>query len=110
MPDESDKDIKLSDLFKKVVNTGVTAAFMTEEAVRSTLKDLPLNKETVNGLLKNAKSTKEEFLKSIKAELKTYLNNIDVSKEVDRVLEKYDFDVKISAHKKKDSGNTSSES
>ncbi len=97
-----DKDIKLSDLFKKAVSTGVSAAFMTEEAIRNTLKDLPVNKETVNSLIQNAISTKTEFIGSIKTELKSYLDKIEISKEVDRVLQKYDFEVtaKISAKKK----------
>jgi hypothetical protein len=100
---EDDKDIKIGDILKRVVNTGVSAAFMTEEAVRKNLKDLPLPKDAVNNLLKNAKSTKEEFIQSVKNELKSYLDDIDLSKEIDRVLENYDFDIqaKISAKKKK---------
>ncbi len=107
MSDEKEKDISLKDIFQKVVSTGVSAAFMTEEAIKSTLKDLPIPKEAVNNLIKNAKSTKEDFIHSVKNELKTYLDNIDVSKEVDRILEKYDFEIsaKVSAHKKKASAN-----
>lgn len=103
MEEKPDKDGKLGDLLKKVVTTGVTAAFMTEESVRALLKDVPLPKDIVGGLLENAKSTKTEFVNSVKNELKSYLDKIDVSKEFDKIAEKYDFEIKanISLKKKK---------
>lgn len=90
--DEKDEK-KLTDIFKRVVNTGISAAFMTEDAVKSIIGDLPLPKEIVNGLLQNAKSTKDEFISSVKSELKEYLNKVDLSKEIDRILENYDIEV-----------------
>ncbi len=104
MSDEQrDKDGKLGDLVKKVITTGVTAAFMTEEGVRAVLKDLPLPKDMVGTLLENAKNTKTEFVSSVKNELKTYLDKIDLTKEIDKIAEKYDFEVKatISLKRKK---------
>ncbi len=105
MSEDRDKDGKLGDLFKKVITTGVTAAFMTEESVRTLLKDVPLPKDIVGGLLENAKNTKTEFVASVKNELKSYLDKIDISKEIDKIAEKYDFEVKatISLKKKKKS-------
>ena len=103
MDEKTDKDGKLGELLKKVVTTGVTAAFMTEESVRALLKDVPLPKDIVGGLLENAKTTKTEFVSSVKNELKSYLDKIDISKEIDKIAEKYDFEVKatISLKKKK---------
>lgn len=100
---QKDRDGKIGDLFKKVLTTGVTAAFMTEEGVRAVLKDLPLPKDMVGSLVENAKNTKTEFVASVKNELRTYLNKIDISKEFDKIAEKYDFEVKatISLKKKK---------
>jgi hypothetical protein len=100
---ERDKDGRLGELFKKVLTTGVTAAFMTEEGVRAVLKDLPLPKDMVGSLVENAKNTKTEFVNSVKTELKTYLNKIDLTREIDKLVEKYDFEVKatISLKKKK---------
>lgn len=89
-----DRDGKLGDLFKKVLTTGVTAAFMTEEAVRDLLKDVPLPKEMVGSLLENAKHTKTEFVASVKNEMRNYLDKIDLSKEIDKIADKYDFEVK----------------
>ncbi len=106
MEHEKDKENKVGDLIKKALTTGVTAAFMTEESVRSLLKDLPLPKELVSTLLDNAKNTKSEFVTSIKNELRSYLDKIDVSREIDKLAEKYDFEVKatISLKKKKKNG------
>lgn len=101
--EHKDKEGKIGDLFKKVLTTGVTAAFMTEEGVRALLKDVPLPKDMVVSLLDNARSTKTEFVSSVKNELKTYLNKIDLSREIDKIVEKYDFEVKatISLKRKK---------
>ena len=101
--EEKEKDGKLGELFKKVLTTGVTAAFMTEESVRAVLKDLPLPKDIVGSLVENAKTTKTEFVSSVKNELKSYLDKIDISKEIDKIAEKYDFEIKatISLKKKK---------
>jgi hypothetical protein len=99
--EEKEKDGKLGDLIKKVLTTGVTAAFMTEEGVRAVLKDLPLPKDMVGSLVENAKHTKTEFVASVKNELKTYLNKIDITKEIDKIAEKYDFEVKATIGLKK---------
>ena len=98
-----DKDGKLGDILKKVLTTGVTAAFMTEESVRALLKDVPLPKDIVGGLVENAKNTKTEFVAGVKNELKNYLDKIDLSKEIDKIAEKYDFQINatISLKKKK---------
>ena len=108
--DEKERDNKLGDLFKKVLTTGVTAAFMTEEGVRAVLKDLPLPKDMVASLVDNAKSTKTEFVSSVKNELKTYLDKIDLSKELDKIVEKYDFQISATISlKKKKKGKTEEE-
>jgi hypothetical protein len=100
---QKDRDGKLGDLIKKVLTTGVTAAFMTEEGVRAVLKDLPLPKDMVGSLVENAKNTKTEFVASVKNELRNYLDKIDLTKEIDKIAEKYDFEIKatISLKKKK---------
>lgn len=98
-----DKDGKIEGILKKVLTTGVTAAFMTEESVRALLKDVPLPKDIVGGLLENAKNTKTEFVAGVKNELKMYLDKIDLGKEIDKIVEKYDFQINatISLKKKK---------
>ncbi len=100
---DGEKDGKVEGILKKVLASGVTAAFMTEETVRSVLKDLPLPKEIVGGLVDNARNTKIEFIAGVKNELKSYLDKIDISREIDKIIDKYDFEVKatISLKRKK---------
>ncbi len=100
---DGEKDGKVEGILKKVLASGVTAAFMTEETVRSVLKDLPLPKEIVGGLVDNARNTKTEFIAGVKNELKSYLDKIDISGEIDKIIDKYDFEVKatISLKRKK---------
>ncbi len=88
MSEKHDGKGKLGDILKTVVSTGVTAASLGEEAVK--------------GIVENAKSAKSEFMGQVKTELKGWLDKIDLSKEIDRVLKDYDMEVsaKISFKKK----------
>lgn len=106
---DGEKDGKTEGLLKKVISTGVTAAFMTEESVRALLKDVPLPKDIVGSLVENAKNTKTEFVAGVKNELKSYLDKIDLSKEIDKIAEKYDFEVKATISLKRKKKNKSEE-
>jgi polyhydroxyalkanoate synthesis regulator phasin len=94
-----------SEAIKKVVSIGVGAAFMTEEAVKTALNDLPLPKDVVTGLIQNAKSAKEDFTNSMRQELKNKLDKVDPQKIVEELVENYDVDVKatFSFRKKEES-------
>ncbi len=88
-----DKDLKIGDVIKKVVSIGVGAAFMTEDAVKNVLKDIPLPKEIVNGLLQNAKNAKADFADGVKEELGKYLSKVDPKTLLDEMLDNYDVEV-----------------
>lgn len=83
-----------SDIIKKVVSVGVGAGFMSEEAIKNILQDLPLPKDILTGLVQNAKGAKEEFTQSIREEIRLYLSKVDAGKIVEDVLDKYDVEVK----------------
>lgn len=91
-PEEKEKT-GLSDMIKKVVSVGVGAGFMSEEAIKGILQDLPLPKDMLNGLVQNAKGAKEEFTQSIREEIRHYLSTVDASKLVEDILDKYDVEV-----------------
>ncbi len=108
--DNKDK-LNVGDILKKVVSTGVNAAFMTEESVRAVLKDLPISKEIVNTLLENAKSSKQEFVTAVKNELRMYLEKVKIQDEIEKVIENYDIEVSAKiGFKKKKKGSKSDES
>lgn len=93
----------LSDIAKKIVSIGVGAAFMTEDTVKNVLKDLPLPKEIITGLIQNAKSSKEDLIKSVQEELRNYLKEADYQKIIDNLVENYDIEInaKVNFKKKK---------
>lgn len=90
---KGDKDVGIADVIKKVVSIGVGAAFMTEDAVKSLLSDLPLPKDMISGLIQNAKSAKEDFSQSIREELKGHLSKVDPKALVSEIIENYDIEV-----------------
>ena len=102
--EKGDKEGRLAEILKKVMNTGVGAAFLTEDAIKGLLSDLSLSlpKEILNNLLQGAKSTKEDFLNSVKGGVKEYFHQLDFRRELGKVLENYDFEIhaKISLKKK----------
>jgi len=102
---KNEKENKITDLMKKVVSTGVGAAFMAEDAVKSMIGDLPLPKDVVEGLIKNAKNTRDDFISTIKTELTSYLNKLDLTKEIEKVVDRYDFEVKATVSLKKKNKN-----
>ena len=97
------KEGKISDVIKKIVSTGVGAAFMTEDTVKNLLGDLPLPKDIIQGLVQNAKGAKEDFIKGLHEEVRRHLSNVDPSAVIHEILEDYDFEIKakVSFKKKK---------
>ena len=90
---KANKESGISDVIKKVVSVGIGAAFMTEDAVKNVLQDLPLPKDIVSDLLSNAKNAKEDFRNSIMQEVRGQFSKIEPSKLIDEILEKYDIEI-----------------
>lgn len=88
----NEKDKGLGDLLKKVVSSNTI--------------------ENLGGLLESAKNTKDDIVGLAKGELKNYLEKINITKEIDRILETYDIEVKgtLSFKKKKDAATKTSKS
>ena len=76
---EKDGKAKLGEMLKTAVSAGVSAASIGEEAVK--------------GLLENAKSVKTDLVAQVKSEIKVWLDKVDLSREIDRVIKEYDIEV-----------------
>ncbi len=100
MSDDKERP-NISNLLKRAIDTGLGAAFMTEDMIRSALSDMP-NKDSVNNIINSAKNARDEFVGTVKNEVSSFLKHIDVPGEIDRILAEYDIDVnaKISFKKK----------
>ncbi len=83
----------MSDALRKLVTTGISAAFMTEEAIRTRVTDLKLPKETLNILLAGASKSKEEIMNRVSNEVIRIINKIDFVKEASRFVEEHKFKI-----------------
>ncbi len=86
---------QLGDTIKKILTTGLTAAFMTEESIRGFVGELKLPKESLNLLLQGAMKSKEELMNRAGNEIVKVISKIDFVKEASRFVEEHKF--KISA-------------
>lgn len=104
MSDKKDNEAKekgLADVLKKVASIGMGAAFLTEDAIKNMVSDLPLPKDILNGLLQNAKSAKEDLANAMREEFRKYLSKVDPEKLTENILENYDIEVEAKLKFKK---------
>lgn len=90
---DKDKDSKIGDVIRRVVSIGVGAAFMTEDAIKSVLGDIPLPKDIVNGLMQNAQKAKEDFVGQMREELAKHISKVDPHKIVEEILDNYHIEI-----------------
>ena len=81
----------ISEIIGKLISTGVGAAFITEDAIRNILSDLPLSKNIVKGLLQNAKTAKADFANLIRSELQKHLSKGNIKGFMQELLDQYDI-------------------
>jgi hypothetical protein len=111
--DEKDSpDLKglLGDTVKKVFTAGVSAAFMTEESLRTYLSELKLPKEALNLLIQSASKSKDEITQRVTKEAVAIIQKIDFVKEFSRFAETHKFKItaEIDIIKKDKSGDDTS--
>jgi hypothetical protein len=85
----------LGETFKKVFATGVSAAFMTEESIRSYLGEIKLPKEILTTLIQSANKSKEDITNRVSKEIIGIVSKIDWVSEMAKFAEGHKF--KISA-------------
>ena len=102
MSNKNDKEEgKISDFIKKISDHGLKSALLNEDVLKEIIKEIPLPKAVVSGLIGQIKNSKDEILQSIRDELKKYLSNLDTHRIIDYILENYDVDVQASVKFKK---------
>ncbi|MBO9667217.1 MAG: hypothetical protein J7501_10445 [Bdellovibrio sp.] len=92
---EQPGDLKglLGDTVKKVFTAGVSAAFMTEEGLRSYLSELKLPKEALNLLIQSANKSKEDITNRVSKEVVGIIEKIDFVKEFSKFAETHKFKI-----------------
>ncbi len=93
--DKESGDIKglLGDTVKKVFTAGVSAAFMTEESLRTYLSELKLPKEAYNLLIQSANKSKDEITQRVSKEIVGIIDKIDFVKEFSKFAETHKFKI-----------------
>jgi hypothetical protein len=84
----------IPELVKKAVAAGVGAVFTTEESIRRLTKEMPMPKEVAGYLVNTASSTKDEFLRIVAREIREFLNTVNLSEEIAKMLTTLSFEIK----------------
>ena len=98
------EDKGIVDLLKRISSLGPGGAFLSEDTLKNLLKDLPLPKTILNGLVENARSMKAEFASSLREEFGSHLSKIDTKRIVEHLADNYDIEVKASFSLKRKKG------
>lgn len=83
----------LGEAAKKIFSAGVSAAFMTEESVRSYLTDLKLPKEVLGMILQGANKSKDEITARVSKEIVALIEKVDWAKEAAKFTETHKFKI-----------------
>lgn len=90
---DEDKSTLIGDTVKKLFTVGVTAAFMTEESIKSYLEGLKLPKEILNLVVQGAQKSKEEVTNRVGREVVGIIQKIDFVKEASKFAENHKFKI-----------------
>jgi hypothetical protein len=93
-PEESSKGGALGDSLRKALITGISAVFMTEEGIRSSLSDMRLPKEAITYLLQQTAGSRRELVRIVGDELKSFLHGADVVGTLRKALSGMKIEVK----------------
>lgn len=93
--DQEKSKIGFQDILKKVITTGIGAAFMTEESIRHALGEVKLPKEVLTSLLQGAQKSKDDLMNRVGDEILKMVKKIDFVQEASKFVENHKF--KISA-------------
>lgn len=82
------------DLVKRGLYAGLGALFSTEEGIRRIASDFSLPKDVANFLVTQAANSKDELLRIFARELRTFLENVNLSGELQKLLTQLSFEIK----------------
>ena len=82
------------DLVKRTFYAGLGALFTTEEGIRKIATDFALPKDVANYLIHQAGNSKDEVLRIFARELRGFLDNVNLSGEMQKLLTSLSFEIK----------------
>jgi hypothetical protein len=84
----------IPDLLKRTLVAGIGAVMTTEEGIRKLAKEMSLPKEVASYLASTASTTKDEILRILAREIREFLQNVNLSEEIAKMLTTLSFEVK----------------
>ncbi|MBT8495730.1 MAG: hypothetical protein KJO07_21960 [Deltaproteobacteria bacterium] len=82
------------DLVRRTFAAGLGALFTTEDGIRRITKEVPMPKEVAGYMAKTAAGTKDEVLRIIARETREFLQTVNFSEEIARMLTTLSFEIK----------------
>ena len=93
-PKESDDSVQngVTDTIRKAVFGSISSLFMSEESIKGQLGELP--RDALNYLVGQTEKTRDEFFSIVTREFRTFLDGVDLSKELPKILQGMSIEVK----------------
>ena len=82
------------ELVRKTFAAGLGAVFTTEEGIRKITKDMPLPKDVASYVASTAGNTKDEVMRMMARETREFLQTVNFSEEIAKMLTLLSFEVK----------------
>ena len=92
--DEDKKSLGgVSDILRKIMATGLSSIFLSEDQLKSYLSGLNLPKEVVVQVLKSANKSKQDIVQKVGGEFSKLIQKIDIVKEFKTVLREHKISI-----------------
>lgn len=92
-PEEARRLGGVTDVFRRAMVAGLGAVFMTEEGIRTLVKDLKLPKDVVGYIVGQAERSKDELFRVIGDELRRFFENPALRRELAKLLSNVTIEV-----------------
>ncbi|MBP6608947.1 MAG: hypothetical protein KA258_05130 [Deltaproteobacteria bacterium] len=84
----------LPDVVRRAISAGSTAILSPEETIRRLVSDFNLPREVATYLLVQASSSKDEVLRVVGQEVRHFLESVNLSGELQKLLTSLSFEIK----------------
>ncbi len=95
----------IPELVKRAILSGIGAVFMTEEGIRAYLGEMKLPKEAAQFVIGQVARTKEEMLRVITDEIRSFLDNTQLDDVLRQVLTNISLEISTKVRFVDESGN-----
>jgi hypothetical protein len=82
------------EIIRRTFYAGLGAVFTTEEGMRKMATEFSLPKDVARYLIQGAQSTKDELFRIVAAELRSFLESLNLNEELQHLLTSLSFEIK----------------